>query len=311
MIVRSISELLPAPCRAVIVNVSTKEVSTLALLSTLRYSQLPVLLVDLESSDGSLAHFARMAETEPRIDLCSASLRKHGVVLDRIFRECRDASLLLVDSDLEIHDAGIVKRMLDAVAVPGVFGAGAIHGPSWLGKAHGLPERVALYRERMWIPFTVLKVASIQDALKNGYSFINRWVPNEVPGLPWLAKQLSRRFFVPVVKHIRADFLGGTRNSYGDFRPNLVCCDTGADIFCYLRDNCKEQFVDFGIGQVETLVHHYHGITRRRLNRRDRNATDLDEILAQVVDRLHQEYGVVFPGSASGSTSAQNVRVPE
>jgi hypothetical protein len=40
MIVRSISELPPEHCRAVIINVSTKEVSTLAVLSALRYSQL-------------------------------------------------------------------------------------------------------------------------------------------------------------------------------------------------------------------------------------------------------------------------------
>jgi len=93
MIVRSISELTPIPCRAVIINVSTKEVLTLALLRMLRHSRLPVLLADLESDDGSMAHFTRMAEEESRIDLRSGSLRKHGYLLGQVLCESRDTNL--------------------------------------------------------------------------------------------------------------------------------------------------------------------------------------------------------------------------
>jgi hypothetical protein len=295
MHVKSIAELEPTFCRAVIVNVSTKEVSTLALLSVLRHTQLRVMLLDLESTDESWEHFSRLAQNEPRLDLCQGALQKHGYVLDKLFHETFDETLLLVDSDLEICDAGIVNRMLEAVAVPGVFGAGAIHNQSWLDHRHGFPEKLALYRERMWIPFTILRVKSIRMALLAGYSFINHWVPNELTGIPWISKLLSRRFFVPGVKHLRADFLSSTRHPYGTLRPNLVCCDTGSDIFCYLRDEVGELFVDFGIDHIESLAHHYHGVTRRKLHRRDRNATEIDDILQEVIRRLDNVYNFRFP----------------
>ena len=294
MVVNSPSALEPVPCRAIIINVSTKEVSTLALLSVLRYSNLPVLLLDLQSTDGSLEYFKQMMAKEPRLDLCSAAPQKHGYMLDWLFRESNDETLLLVDSDLEIVNAGIIQKMQDAAHQPGTFGAGAIHGPEWMGSAHGLPSKVCLFQERMWIPFTLLRVAAVQAALSDGFSFINRWVPNEVVSIPWLSKALSARFFAPVVKNIRADFLRGTRKVYQDSRPNLVCCDTGADLFCHLKYDEKQQFVDFGIAHVETLTHHYHGVTRRQIKKNDRNATGLNEIMDEVLRRLKGEYGVTF-----------------
>jgi glycosyltransferase involved in cell wall biosynthesis len=226
--------------------------------------------------------------------LCSKHFRKHGYVLDEIFHESRDENLLLIDSDLEIRDPEVVKMMLDAVATPGVFGSGAIHGAAWLSPEHRYPENVALFRERMWIPFTMLHVASVQKALGNGYSFINHWIPNEIPQIPWLARLLRWRFYVPGVKQIRADFLRGLRRTYGGSRPHVVCCDTGANVFCYLRDHSGERFVDFGIGHFETLVYHYHGITRLRLNRHEPNAVAVNDILQEVLQRLRQEYNVSF-----------------
>jgi len=266
--------------------------------SVLRHSQLPILLIDMQSIDGSWEYFSRMASSEPRIDLYSAPLMKHGYILDRIFKETRDERLLLVDSDLEICDSRIVNQMLEATVEEDVFGAGAIHGPSWLGSAHNLPKNVVLYQERMWIPITMLRVRHIKAALDEGYSFINRWVPNEVTAVPWLSKLLSMRFFVPVIKRIRAECLRGTRSTYHNERPNMVCCDTGADIFCHLKYDKGACFVDYGIDSLTTLAHHYHGVTRRRLNRRDNNATAIDDIMGEVLERLKQEYGIEFEHSS-------------
>ena len=294
MVVESPSALKPVPCRVIIINVSTKEVSTLALLSVLRYSDLPVLLLDLHSTDSSLEHFKAMMATEPRLDLCSAAPRKHGYMLDWLFQESNDDMLLLVDSDLEIIDSAIVHSMLNSLTDPDVFGAGAIHGPEWMGSAHGLPNEVCLFQERMWIPFTLLRVAAVKAALGQGFSFINRWVPNEVVSIPWLSRALSARFFAPVVKNIRADFLRSTRRTYQNRRPNLVCCDTGADLFCNLKYDEKQRFVDFGLAHIETLTHHYHGVTRRQIKKNDRNAIGLNDIMDEVLRRLKGEYGVEF-----------------
>ena len=294
MIIQSISELQPVPYRAIIINVSTKEVSTLAVLSALRYSNCPILLIDLESTDGSLDHFEKLMASEPRLDICSASRAKHGYILDKIFRETKDQSILLIDSDLEIIDTTIVNRMIEAIEPPDVFGTGAIHGPEWMGSAHKMPDNLCLYQERMWIPFTMLKVAPIKDALERGYSFINRWVPNELTSLPWLAKLLSLRFFLPVVKNIRAEFLRGTRRTYPYGQPNLLCCDTGAELFCYLKYDRGSRFIDFGIDQITKMSHHYHGVTRRLLKKSDHNATAMNEIMDEVLRRLKDGYGIEF-----------------
>ena len=71
----------------------------------------------------------------------------------------------------------------------------------------------------MWIPFTLLRVAAIQEALAAGFSFINRWVPNEIVSVPWLSNALSKRFFLPMVKNIRANFLRRTRKVYQGRQP--------------------------------------------------------------------------------------------
>lgn len=57
MLIQSLSDLAPEPERAIIINVNTKLVTTLALLSTIRHAGMPVLLIDCESTDGSLRHF--------------------------------------------------------------------------------------------------------------------------------------------------------------------------------------------------------------------------------------------------------------
>jgi len=57
MVRTSIRELEPAIERCVIINVSTKVFTTLALMGALKYARMPVLVVDCESTDGSYEHF--------------------------------------------------------------------------------------------------------------------------------------------------------------------------------------------------------------------------------------------------------------
>ena len=71
---------------AIIINCSTKEQTTLALVSALRHARLPVTVIDCESTDGSLAFFRRLRDRLP-FDLAEMPLRRHGDSLDRLFRE--------------------------------------------------------------------------------------------------------------------------------------------------------------------------------------------------------------------------------
>ncbi len=54
-----------------------KLVTTLALLSALRYAGMPVLIIDCRSEDGSWEHFIKLMEAYD-FDLLSAPLKKHG-----------------------------------------------------------------------------------------------------------------------------------------------------------------------------------------------------------------------------------------
>jgi hypothetical protein len=232
--------------------------------------------------------------SERRLDLYSRPLGKHGLVLDQIFNETRDEKVLLIDSDLEILDREIVGSMLEAISAPDTFGSGAVHGPVWLTSENCFAEKLGFYQERMWIPFTMLKAADIKRALGEGYSFENRWVPNELCSLPWLAKLLSFRFFIRGLKKLRLEFLRNTRKTYHNEKPNIVCCDTGADLFCYLKYDCRLQFEDFGTDKLLKLVHHYHGVTRRRIQRLKMQATEYDEVFAGIVKRLDEQYDFRF-----------------
>ena len=123
MIVSRLVDLPAQPARAIIINCSTKVVSTLALMSVLRHANMPVLLIDCASRDGSWAWFSALAK-QHTFDLLAMPLRPHGKTLDRIFCESQDAALLLVDSDLEILRGDIMLKMARMMADSSMCGGG-------------------------------------------------------------------------------------------------------------------------------------------------------------------------------------------
>ena len=158
MIIKKLSELNQVANQAVIINYNTKLVTTLALLSAIKYAEMPVLLIDCESTDGSFEHFSTFMETHD-FDLISAPLKTHGDTLGWIFKHIPADNVLAIDSDLEILDSDIIKFFKKHISNPQVFGAGFINGPEWLNdpffKKVGL--KGALYHERPWMPIVLLK----------------------------------------------------------------------------------------------------------------------------------------------------------
>lgn len=116
---------------AVIINCGTKEDATLALLSTLRHAEMPVLMIDCESKDGSVEFFLDLMQRFD-FDILSAPLRGHGVTLDWYFRTINAEKTLLVDSDAEILDPAILKFMREYTDESSTFGAGFVNGPTWI-----------------------------------------------------------------------------------------------------------------------------------------------------------------------------------
>src|SRR5258708_23863026 len=152
-----IQDLPHANERAIIINCGTKTVSTLALVSTLRHVAMPVLVIDCESKDGSLEHFLGLMNRFP-FDILSAPLRGHGNTLDWLFSTINADKVLLVDSDVEILEAGIFQFIREYIDEPWTFGAGFINGPK---RIDDVPRNVlegAYLKARLWKPVSVFKV---------------------------------------------------------------------------------------------------------------------------------------------------------
>jgi hypothetical protein len=296
----------PIPAIAVIVNCSTKLVTTLALASVLRRTRLPVLVIDCESTDGSRGHFAALAPRLERDFLwLPMPLARHGVTLDAVFDAMPAREVLLVDSDLEILDGRVVEAMAAALAsAPDAYGAGFLHRRAWLAAQHGVRDRIGRYAERMWIPLVLLRTQAVRRARAGGASFAQRRDFAEFPGHPLLSRWAGMRLWIPGLR----DLLPPRHAAGGDpAAPAFVEHDTGALVHAeLLAEGLRFAALD------ESLwgdVHHFHGVTRSGLARRiDRFArrwrvitgatgTAQDAVGAMVRERLRSEYGLaVQPG---------------
>lgn len=293
-----LSRMPATPHLAVIINCGTRWVSTLALVSLRAASDWPILLIDCESRDGSRAHFAQLSRRHGlHFHWLEWPLRPHGRALDRLFDEVRAERVLLVDSDVEIRDAAVPAAMRDALdADPSAYGAGFLHGPEWMGRAHGLPERVGWYAQRMWIPLVLLRTEAMRAARAAGESFLQRREFLEVPGHPALSRWLGLRFWIPGLRNLRRR--GG--DAPGD--AAFLELDTGAAMHRRLAG------FDRGLATLPDAlwrqVHHYHGVSRaerrwrpRKLAERLHLAGAANDVAQQsIVDdvraRLAQEYAV-------------------
>lgn len=277
----------------VIINCSTRELTALALVSALRHGGLPVTVVDCESTDGSVAFLQRLQQQLP-FTLAHLPLRRHGVTLDRIFRETRRSALLLLDSDAEILDSRLLPAMQDALA-PGTYGSGFLHAGEWLPVAHGGGERKGWYAERMWIPCVMLDAALVAEALAAGQSFQQHVIGNEFPQWPWVSNLLSQRFRVPGLRRLALDRWRAQRREYHGATPHYIYCDTGAQMHDYQTRRRGQKFADLGAAWWPNAVAHFHGVTRRKLRPGMRNSADVAASRAQAIARITSHYGVRLP----------------
>jgi glycosyltransferase involved in cell wall biosynthesis len=277
----------------VIINCSTRELTTLALLSALRHGGLPVTVIDCESTDGSVEFFRRLQQ-QMSFNLAQLPLRRHGVTLDRIFSEASQDALLLLDSDAEILDPRLVPSMLEALG-PGTYGSGFLHAGEWLSAPHHGGEHKGWYAERMWIPCVMLDAAAVAEALTAGQSFRQRVIGNEMTQWPWLSQLLWQRFRVPGLRHVALERFGARRQEYHGVRPHYIYCDTGADLHDHMLGRRGMRFANLGSDWWPTAVAHYHGVTRRKLRRWMRNAADAGSSRALAIARIKSHYGVDLP----------------
>ena len=292
MHLRSLEDLAYSDERAVIINVSTKLFTTLALLSALRYASMPTLLIDCESEDGSQEHFAALMKDQP-FDLLSAPRRDHGTMLDWLFGHVRANKVLLVDSDLELLTADIITWMRGFIDQEATFGSGFISGPCWMTGQVGLLEHNAYYQERPWIPLTMLKTGMVLEALRAGQSFNMRYVYNDFAPSSAISQSLARlKVRHPRLGKRRLSWLDPFKVSFYGLKPSIVYCDTGADIYQYLKYEREYIFVGLPDQFHPRYVTHFHGVTRAALGHSSSpSGARMAESRSRAAERLADAYG--------------------
>lgn len=293
MLIESLSQLEDHNERALIINVGTRNVSTLALVSTLRYSGFPVLMIDCEApvNDGSFEHFRQLMDRF-EFDLMRAPLRRHSAALDIIFKEIPTERVLLVDSDVEILNSDYFPLMRQFLDREEVFGSGFVEGPNWMRWQKGI-LRHGYFEERMWIPLTLLKTEKVRAALAKGHSFAERLVYNDFAA----SRQLSRvaaklRQKLPWLAERQLSWLDAFKESHHGVKPWLIWYDTGAQLFRHLKYEAEGQFVGLPAECYRAYARHFSGVTNNLLHPGQDLGQPLPEIDAYVASKLRDEYEI-------------------
>ncbi|MEP7271359.1 MAG: hypothetical protein ABI882_07625 [Acidobacteriota bacterium] len=293
MLIRTLADLPERSEQAIIINVGTKLVSTLSLASALRFTGMPVLVIDcqLPESDGSFEHFKEL-NARFEFDLMQAPLRRHSAALDVIFREVPASKVLLVDSDVEILNADLFALMRQFIDDERVFGAGLIEGPNWMSNQTGF-ARHGYFEERMWIPLTMLNVAPVRMALDEGHSFGERQVFNDFAPSTFVSRIMgSLRYRYPSFAKRRLRWLDPFRESHHGEKPWLVWHDTGSELYRHLKYSVGDQFVGLPAGFHSRYAKHFSGVTNNKLNPGRELGTALVDVEIYVRERLSELYGI-------------------
>lgn len=317
----------------VIINCSTKWVSSLALASAIRHASYSVLVVNCGSQDGSPAHFEELARrTGWTFAWLEWPLHQHGHTLDRLFQEIGADRVMLLDSDAEILDFEPAAAMATALdRNEAAYGSGFLQRECWLGTQHGVRNLAGRYRERMWIPLVLLRTAAVRKALSAGVSFLQQRHFVELPSHPLLSKLLAYRFWLPHFRH--AGGLGDPSSDAAEVAfgtmPKFIEYDTGALVHQWLTA-AGYPFIALDERQW-SKVDHQHGVTRslrsafvRRLTNSfgltRPNATPAPAAQQRAMQRLSEQYSVdVAPlmdlesrrnGLRSGSSLSRGLSKP-
>ena len=308
MRVSSLEELAPTRTRAVVINVGTDVVATLAVLSAVRHVG-PTLLVSCDPTERSRAHFSGLEAEVPELDVVEAPTLPHGRTLDALVDGLSDERLLLLDSDAEIRGDAVVGR-LQAVLDddPAAFGAGWTHGPFWLDERHHAPPTTVMYVERAWMPCVLLRAAPLRDAHAAGCTFEDRRIPNDLGAWARGGAFLAGRFGEPwgpptrgyehlpaaVRRRLAGRSLRGLRRfrrSYEGERPAIAYLDTGAEVFQHLVRERGMRFVGPSMELVDPVeVAHLDGVTRHEMADHLVGTVSQASVREQVVARLREGY---------------------
>ncbi|MDR2601885.1 MAG: hypothetical protein LBC53_05480 [Spirochaetaceae bacterium] len=290
---------------AVIINVDTKIPASLALFSAMRYTKFPVLIVDCSKDGRELSFFERL-QNEYDFYLTSLPLNIHGKTIDYLFLNIKAKALLLLDSDAEILSpflfnpdsfengggGGPSMSLLD----DNVFGCGFFQKFGRMSNASIRGGKFCCSAERMYIPCVLLKTFHVREALSAGCSFAAKKVYNDFPLAPIISKLIYFRFFFKFFQNHDIPALRLFRRIYFDYyKPSMIYYDTGAEVYMYLKYALNYDYIGLPVRYVSAYLAHYHGITRKILNNKDRNSTSYNDIIEKVKESLKVKYNWTCP----------------
>lgn len=276
----------------VIINVDTCMVTTLAIFSAKRYTSDDVLVLDCSKDKNEIEYLEKL-QTKEKFYLCKLPLQIHGKTIDFLFRALKADYIRLLDSDAELLSSNWIGT--DLLGKGSVFGCGFFHEPHMMDNKAMRGGKFHFYQERMYIPCVLLKTKFVKQALEAGKTFAAKKVYNDFPRLPLLSHLLYFRFAFRFFQNHDVRLFRIFRHTYGEyFKPSMVYYDTGAEIYLYLKYQKGLDFIGYPMKYHNSYFSHYHGITRKILNKKDFNATSYDDVGRIVYHRLCSEYHFDF-----------------
>jgi hypothetical protein len=203
--------------------------------------------------------------------------------------------ILLVDSDMEIINDGMFRRMRELLCRENVYGAGYFQSGRWLETHYGTDEPlspgIGFYMSRPWIPFVMFRAEPVRAVVRTGVSFKHDFVLNDVPQLPIVSRFLWRRFRFPAFRRMPLRALNLFRRRYEGQKPSYVFYDTGARIHDALAQ-AGFSFADVGPAIPPWSIKHLQGVTRDLLQGHSSDARDASLSEHAVYEKLRNEYGL-------------------
>ena len=289
---KTISEIPYSSERAVIVNVHTLLCTTLAILSTRCYMDMPLLVIDCPLHNESDAEALRRLQKEYNFDLCCLPLKRHGDTLDDLFLHIASDWIYLVDSDVEILNGEALQMMrtmrsrslVDTILIFGV-GMKQLSG-------YGVPPMEHTYfSERMWIPYCCLNVTLVRKEIESGSSFniMSKTNLNPIGGdFARFATNSKNTIFFRLA-HIVDLGMSVFRKGYKGHCIDETLYDTGALLFKTLSDKGLH-YIDWVFYSYPAYVTHFCGVTRSAIYVNENFAVGINDIKQTILRRLEEEY---------------------
>jgi hypothetical protein len=286
-LISSLDELPEIDTIGIVIGIDTRIFTTLAVVSAARHLGIPLLIIDGYSNDRS---YETLRELDLPVEswLIRMERRIHGIFIDKLMRELKAARVLLIDSDLEVRDAGAfaaMVRALDTAAQTNnpTYGAGCSHGDHDMAN-DGMPH--VWFPRRPWIPFTLFDRARAIQLIDTPSTFEAKRIGNEFP-IQWIANLLLKRGHFQFSKGWQWNVLAPLRGVRRGARAAFYIYDTGALVF-EAAETRHWSFADIGWDTMNASVVHHEGATRSAERTRWQGQSEAEQRIVVTLERDYQ-----------------------